>query len=270
MKTNYHTHTTWCDGQATVAAMAEAALRKGFARLGFSSHAMLPGDPFAWPLRRETLAAYAADVRATAQAFASRGLTVLCGVEADYVRGACSPDDPAYAAIKPDYVIGSVHYVIAPDGSWVCVDESPQALAEGLRAHFGGDARAFVRAYFAAERDMALTCDFDIVAHPDLVRKFNGQFHLFDETASWYVSELEASADAFARAGKLVEVNTGAISRGWMDDAYPSAGFRERLRQRGVNFVLSSDAHAPEGLDTAFERFAQAENYVFPALRTYV
>jgi histidinol phosphatase-like PHP family hydrolase len=42
------------------------------------------------------------------------------------------------------------------------------------------------------------------------------------------------------------------------------------LRQRGVNFVLSSDAHAPEGLDTAFERFATAENYVSPALRTYV
>ena len=57
-------------------------------------------------------------------------------------------------------------------------------------------------------------------------------------------------------------MNTGAISRGWMDDAYPSAEFRAMLRERGVRFVLSSDAHAAEAIDCAFDRFGQAEAYV--------
>ena len=65
-----------------------------------------------------------------------------------------------------------------------------------------------------------------------------------------------------AASGKVVEVNTGAISRGWLDDAYPSASFRELLRTRGTRFVLSSDAHAADAIDCAFDRFADAEEYL--------
>ena len=61
-----------------------------------------------------------------------------------------------------------------------------------------------------------------------------------------------------------MEVNTGGIARGWMDDAYPSPFFRALLRARGVRFVLSSDAHSREGLDCAFDRFASAEDFVSP------
>ena len=53
-----------------------------------------------------------------------------------------------------------------------------------------------------------------------------------------------------------------AISRGWLDDAYPSAEFRALLRSRGVRFVLSSDAHSADALDCAFDRFAAEEEYV--------
>ncbi len=65
----------------------------------------------------------------------------------------------------------------------------------------------------------------------------------------------------FAASGKLVEVNTGGISRGWMTDAYPSAAFRDELRTRGTRFILSSDAHSVEGLDSAFDIFATAEMF---------
>ena len=44
MKTNYHTHTTWCDGKDTPEAVVVAAIEKGFYAIGFSSHAMLPED----------------------------------------------------------------------------------------------------------------------------------------------------------------------------------------------------------------------------------
>ena len=57
-------------------------------------------------------------------------------------------------------------------------------------------------------------------------------------------------------------MNTGAISRGWLNDAYPSAAFRDRLRKRNVRFVLNSDSHAADTLDCAFDRFADAEDFV--------
>ena len=247
MKTNYHTHTTWCDGKDAPETVVMAAIDKGFDAIGFSSHAMLPEDDTPWVLTPEKAPRYAA--------------------EADYVPGGATPDRGAYAAVAPDYIIGSVHFVAAPDGMRVCVDMSPESLAGGIRDHFGGSAEAYVRAYFAQVREMLLTCDFDIAGHLDLVRKFNVRHPYFDESAPWYLAELDRTADAVAASGKIAEVNTGAISRGWLDDAYPSAAFRERLRARGVMFILSADAHAADAIDCAFDRFGDCETFVSAPVR---
>lgn len=259
-KTNYHTHTTWCDGSMTPEEAVEAALSAGFGELGFSSHTMLPGRMLEWTLDAERGAAYAAQIRSLAAKHSGR-IRILCGVEADWIPGSATPDRKTYAAMAPDYIIGSVHFAAAPDGAPVPVDESPQSLADGIERHFGGDAKEFVKAYFAQLRDMLLRFDFDIAGHLDLPRKFNAKHPYFDETAAWYREELEKTADAVAQSGKIVEVNTGGIARGWIDDAYPSPEFRRMLRGRGARFVLSSDAHCADALDFAFDRFQDAENY---------
>ena len=163
MKTNYHTHTTWCDGKDSPEAVVLAAIEKGLGAIGFSSHAMLPEDDTPWVLTPEKAPRYAAEIRALAKKYEGR-IRILCGVEADYVPGGATPDRRAYAAISPDYIIGSVHFVVAPDGARVSVDESPESLADGIRRHFGGDAEAYLHAYFAQVREMLLSCDFDVHA----------------------------------------------------------------------------------------------------------
>ena len=260
MKTNYHTHTVWCDGKNTPEEMIVSAIEKGFDVLGFSSHSTYPDDN-ACTVPAAKLPGYFAELRSLAERYADR-IRVLCGVEADYIPGTTDPDRSRYAEFKPDYIIGSVHYVVAPDGARVSVDHSPDLLNEGILQHFGGDVKSYLCAYFAQEREMAERFDFDVVGHPDLCRKFNMKHTYFDEKADWYLDELKHTAEVFARSGKLVEVNTGAISRGWMDDAYPSPVFRDMLRDCGVRFVLNSDSHAAETLDCAFDRFGGAEDFV--------
>ena len=219
MKVNYHTHTTWCDGRDTPEEMVQAALARGFAEIGFSSHARLP-DVVEGNLTPERAVQYAREIRALAARYADR-IRVRLGVEADYIPGDTAPDRARYAHLGLDYLIGSIHWVVAPDGAHVPVDHTPELLMAGIRDHFGGDVAQCLRAYFAQNRAMAATCDFDVIGHPDLVRKFNGRLRYFDETAPWYLDELRRTADAFAASGKVVEVNTGGISRGWMEDAYP-------------------------------------------------
>lgn len=262
MKSNYHTHTTWCDGRNTPEEMIRSAMGMGFGLLGFSSHSAYPDDSVCTvPVAR--LQGYFDEVRRLAAEYAGR-IDVLCGVEADYIPGSTDPDRARYAGFAPDYIIGSVHYVVAADGGRVPVDHSPELLQEGIAKRFGGSAEAFVRAYFAQEREMVRRFDFDIVGHPDLCRKFNARHPYFDERADWYLHELELTAEAIAASGRLVEVNTGAISRGWLDDAYPSATFRGMLRSRGVRFVLNSDSHSSDTIDCAFDRFGGAEDFVVP------
>lgn len=260
MKTNYHTHTTWCDGKDTPEAVVLSAVSRGFSAIGFSSHVSFPEvTPFV--LGPALAPGYAAEVRALAERYADR-IAVHLGAEADYIPGVTAPEKARYAALGLDYLIGSIHYVVADDGCRVPVDHTPQLLADGIRDHFGGDAERYVRAYFRQQRDMVAKFDFDVAGHLDLVRKFNAKHPYFDESAAWYLGELEATADAVAASGKIAEVNTGAISRGWMDDAYPSRPFRDLLRARGVRFVLSADAHAADAIDCAFDRFGSEENYV--------
>jgi len=260
IKANYHTHSNWCDGKDSPRTMIQAAVAKGFETIGFSSHAMLPQNDVDWVLTPEKAPRYAREIRTLAEEYKGK-IRVLCGVEADYIAGGASPSHAAYASISPDYIVGSIHFLRAPDGAVFAIDHTPQILMDGIRDHFGGDAVAYVKAYFAAEREMVSQFDFEILGHPDLVRKFNMKNPYFDEKAEWYREELEKTADAIAASGKIVEVNTGAISRSWMNDAYPSSTFRKLLRDRGVRFILSSDAHSADAIDGAFDRFENAEKF---------
>ena len=239
---NLHTHCTWCDGANTPEEMILAAIEAGYSTLGFSSHAMLPGDPLPWPLTKEKIVPYAAEIRSLAKKYAGK-IEVKCGVEADYVEGVSSPDRSVYECISPDYIIGSVHFVPGPNGGLANVDKSPSSLIEDIENIFAGDVKAYLKAYFAAQRKMALELDFDIIGHPDLCRKFNSRLGYFDESAPWYLEELRLCADAFAQSGKIVEINTGGITRGWMDEAYPSPCFRALLKERNVPMIQSLDAH---------------------------
>ena len=60
MRTSYHNHTTWSDGEATLAEMIDGARRAGIEELGISDHYVLaPGDRrFDWAIAPESLDAY--------------------------------------------------------------------------------------------------------------------------------------------------------------------------------------------------------------------
>lgn len=256
-KTNFHTHCTHCDGRDSAEAMVLSAIEKGFLALGFSSHAMWPVTD-GCAMRPEAYGAYVREIRDLGVRYADR-IRILCGFEADYVPGVSSPGRSLYGQFSPDYLIGSIHYVGIGEGIGVAVDNTPAILREGIDKHFGGDARAYVAAYFRQEREMVAKCDFDIVGHPDLVRKFNGVLHYFDPEAEWYRRELELTADAIAASGKIVEINVGGFARGNVDDAYPALPFRKMLQDRGVGMLLASDAHWASALGLDFEKFATPE-----------
>ena len=143
MNYNLHTHSTFCDGAGTPEQMVAAAIEKGFDTLGFSSHSDMVAD----------LGAYKSEIRRLREKYAGR-ICILCGIEAEY--------DTGFARGDFDYVIGSTHYITAPDGARFAFDHTPQILADGIRDHFRGDSAAFVRAYYAQEREMVLEYDCDI------------------------------------------------------------------------------------------------------------
>jgi histidinol-phosphatase (PHP family) len=154
-----------------------------------------------------------------------------------------------------DYVIGSIHQ-IESQGEVFCVDASPATTADYLQRAFGGDADAAAEAYFRQYAALAKVDEVDIVGHFDLLTKFdelNGFFHA--DSARFHAAALEAM-EVLVSAGKIFEINTGAISRGYRTRPYPSRALLTELKRMGGRITISADAHS---IDAIAYGFAAAE-----------
>lgn len=245
-----HVHTEFCDGKGSPEDYVRAALDKGLDCLGFSAHSPLSfGRRWCMPAKKAPL--YRQSIREVAERYADR-IRILCGIEQDYYSKASTKDY--------DYVIGSVHRVKKYGLPWE-VDASADSFARTVRLAFHGDAYAFAERYYETLADVAGKTGADIIGHFDLIKKFNADGRFFDEHHPRYVAAWQKAADALLQSGSWFEINTGAISRGYRTDAYPSPEIRDYLRQRGGRFLLSSDSHRPESLCTAFEDYtAEADS----------
>ncbi len=247
MRADCHVHTRYCDGKASPAQTAQAALAAGLEQLGFSGHSYTFFDE-TWCMSREGTAEYRREIAALREAYAGK-LDILCGVEQDY----CSAEPTS----GYDYVIGSVHYVPAGE-SYLPVDESPALLRAGARSAFGGDIYAFAEAYFDTVSRVSEIPGCSVVGHFDLIAKFNEKTPLFDENHPRYVAAWQLAADRLLESGLPFELNTGAISRGYRSVPYPAPPILRYLAARGARFILNSDSHSPETLCFGFDEWRRA------------
>ena len=270
-KANFHTHSSFCDGKNTAEEMVLVAIEKGFDVLGFSSHCFHPLNPefykpvdSIWHIPSQNISAYVEEIRRLKEKYACQ-IQIFLGFEADFFDspefGTAIPDKSKYSEFSPDYLIGAVHYLNTSEGFFT-VDHKTEIVKENLERFYSTrngkiDGKKVVCDYFATEREMLLKGNFDILAHPDLVRIRNTVLHFFDEEESWYKDELRATAKVIANAGVITEINTGGIARGNIDDTYPSQQFLELLHNYGVPVCINSDAHVTSNLDAAFDRAAE-------------
>lgn len=254
---NYHTHSSYCDGNATLEEMAEAAYKSGLKYFGFSSHSAFPATT-GCEMHPKNFLSYKSEIEALKIKYADK-MEILFGFEADYLPPLSWPDYSYYKDFSPDYLIGSVHFVWnhdVPENGTMTVDDETEKVKKGLENIFFGNGKKMVQTYFDHQRQMIKTCDFDIIGHIDLVRKRNAILKIYDETDSWYKKELKATAIEIAKAGLVVEINTGGMARGAISSPYPSLEFLKILNKLDVPIIFSSDAHSPEHIVYGFEEAA--------------
>lgn len=236
---NAHTHTSLCDGQNTPAEMAAAAYEMGFKSLGFSGHSYCPGEDYG--MKPAALADYCAQVRALQEVYSGR-MRIYLGLELDSLS---EKPGEVHNKMDFDYLIGSVHDVVAENGRVWTVDESPEKTAAGIVA-FGG-AENYWRAYFAGMEEMLERREVNIVGHFDLVCKYNAGGRFFDEALAAYRELAERVLRRYCRE-YVFEINTGAMFRGYLQRPYPDYWLWEVLRQEGAWVMVNSDAHSARGL----------------------
>lgn len=239
-----HTHTNFCDGKNTPREMVEAAIEQGCTTLGFSGHSYSNVNGIdEWGMGVEAQRQYIEEISALKEEYRGR-IEILLGIEQDYY----SP----LPERKYDYVIGSVHGV-KTSGGYFNVDNTFEELKGAVDAYYGGDVMGAVKDYYTLVADVVNKTDCDIIGHFDLITKFNKKNFLIDTSSEQYRSIALEALDALIPAGRLFEINTGAMSRGYKTKPYPEDFILRRIAERGADVIITGDSHRKDTILYGFE-----------------
>jgi histidinol-phosphatase (PHP family) len=245
--TDYHLHLRPDDvGEASeyftqqnVERYLAAAEEQGIEELGVSEHIYrfkealeLWGHPYWRDQAQDDLAAYCEFVRTT---------PLRLGVEADYVRGAEDRIAELLDGQDFDYVVGSVHYL----GEAGAVDDRRYDVWDSFP-----DADSLWRTYFEWQAELVRSGLFDIVSHPDLVKVWGDDRPAPERDPRFHY---EPFAEALAEYDIAVEISTAGLRKP-VGEIYPARALAEMCLEAGVEFALSSDAHAPDQLGFGYDR----------------
>ena len=242
LKFNYHSHTTYCDGFSTAEDMIKSAIENGMCYYGVSSHAPLPFDTD-WIMKEKDLDQYIDEILKLKEKYKDQ-ISVLVGLEVDYL-----PDfemftkkDDLLSGI--DYIIGSVHFLgKLKDATRWTVDYDKREFEKGISESFNGDTKMAIKTYYKLVADMAETMKPDIIGHLDLIKKNNSGNYFFDEREPWYIETVRECLERISNTSSIIEINTGGIARGYMNEFYPSDSILRDILDMRIPVTISSDAH---------------------------
>lgn len=260
---NLHTHSIFSDGKHSLEENVLSAIEKNMLSLGFSDHSFT-GPDSSYCMRLEQYEAYLAEITRLKKTYADQ-LTIYSGLELDYysmvpgilVRGkdletgaldtdSVVADAPAFTLsdLKPfDYIIASVHYIVK-NGICYPIDHSPEQQLHCIQIAFNGDILAMAQCYFDLLCEHVERVKPTVVGHFDVLTKFS----LMPEDDERYREIARKALKRFIRTCPYVEVNTGAIARGWRKTPYPGHYLLETVLEEGGEVVLGSDSHHKDNL----------------------
>jgi histidinol-phosphatase (PHP family) len=220
--------------------MVGAAVFKGLDGVVITEHLPLPDDldpDRHLSMPSDELASYAHEVLDMAQRV--KGLAVVLGAEADWIPGreaelAATRAEAEAAGVS--VLLGSVHFL---DG-WAFDDP------HNLHEWDSRDVDQVWESYFETWCQAAASGVFDVMAHPDLPKKF-GHLPGFD-TRGIYAD----AARAAATGGVLIEVSTAGLRKP-VGELYPGPDLLAAFRAADVRATVGSDAHAPEEVGYSIE-----------------
>ncbi|MEM2841716.1 MAG: histidinol-phosphatase [Thermoproteota archaeon] len=244
VKVNYHIHTTYSDGRATIGEYIKLAVDKGFNEIAFTDHlALRPGkfETFNYSMNPQKMEEYLKAI----DEVTSGTVRVKAGLEVDYIPGLERKLREILESYEFDLIIGSVHWV-----EDICVDcpshrESLERLV--VRTGFDGFYSKYLRLLKMAV-DSGL---FNIVGH-------------FDVARSWGFKPSNCRAEEFRilervkETGMVVEVSSKGL-RQPLGEAYPSRRILESCKFMDIPVTIGTDAHKLADFD-----------YMYASLMDYI
>ncbi len=254
--TNYHTHSTYCDGKANLENYAKKAIEKKMYAIGFSGHSPVPFES-GWNIKIEKLPDYIKDIEILKEKYKNK-INLYMGLEVDYIENISGVKN--FEKYNLDYTVGGIHYLKQfDDGLYWNYDLGKKTFAKGLEQIFGGDEKKLVKYYYEQVTNMIINCKPDIIAHLDLIKKFNLGDVFFNENENWYKDAVNQVLRVIKENDSIVEINTRGVFRGIDKVFYPNSYILKQCKKLNIRVTISGDAHSPNELDSLY---TQASQYI--------
>lgn len=251
MWSNFHTHSSFCDGTSSLQEVVDHALSQKIISLGFSSHAPLPFER-QWSMKKEDLLTYRCEIDQLKKS--TRAMEIYAGLEVDYIPQVISPRD---FTNELDYTLGSIHFVDQfKDGTPWEIDGTNQHFEDGFNEIFNRNSKDAIHRYYELTKEMIRNSTPDIIGHLDKIKIQNKYQTYFDENESWYQQEVQELIKVIKEAGSIVEINTRGLYQKKLSAPYPSPWIIELLYKSGIPIMINSDAHHPADLCNSFSEAA--------------
>lgn len=246
---DFHVHTNLCDGKDSPEEMVLSAIEKGVKTLGLVTHSFTPFKLYG-NISKKNLNKFVNQATSLKDKYKDK-IEILVGVEEDY------HTDTDLS--KFDYCLGSSHYFYEK-GKYYAIDDTREELILAIDEGFGGDSYLACEKYFEQVVSVAKKTDCMMVAHFDLITKFNLTNPIFDENNERYKNAWKKAVLEIIKLGKPFEVNTGGIFRGYKTTPYPSKEIVDFIKENGGKLILSSDSHSVLSICFEFDKWKKEYN----------
>lgn len=231
----------------TIDELVCASIAAGVTVLTITDHAPFPVDAQNRLLESE-LESYFTDIDKAQQAYKGE-ITLLRGLELDYMPGTERYNRQLLARYPMDFVIGSIHYVTVADEPMVKVWELPRLAAD-----------SFLDKYFAQLEALLESRLFDVVGHADTLLRAIPE--------DVFLRRFEPLIAPLVRSGIAYELNASGLRKSSLDPttgkeiagrwSYPSRALLEKLLRNNVPLTIGSDAHDPRDAGTGIAELMEA------------
>ncbi|MCP4221547.1 MAG: histidinol-phosphatase HisJ [bacterium] len=246
---DYHIHTSLCKhAHGRMEEYVEAAIDMGLTEMCFTDHIPMQGSfDSDHRMSLEELDIYLETTEELRRSYPE--ISILCGIEADYIEGYERYLEDFLKQYSFDIVIMSVHFIAGwPDGNWVFHFDFPHRTYKEI-----------YHDYLDAMLKGIETGLFDIVGHLDLIKR-EGRPLLKTNR-----EDVEKIFDAAFQQGMAIEINTSGLRKN-IGEIFPAPDIIKGVVKRGIPMTMTSDAHLPK--DVGY-RFREIRKQV-PAFKEFI
>lgn len=243
-----HVHTFYSKhAEGTVDEVVRAALAKEISVITFTDHAPFHVDSLNRLLESE-IDRYFSEIERARTAYRGQ-ITILRGLELDFMPGATEYTERMLARYDLDFAIGSIHYIPMAYGDQIKVWDLARL-----------NDPAVLDRYFSTLVELLGCGLFDAVGHADTL--------LRGVPESIVKRYMEPLLPAFARYNIAFELNASGLRKTTLDPiagrevhgtwSYPSLSLIPLLIHAGATFTIGSDAHTPEDVGVGVREVVHA------------